>query len=434
MATSDNILQAVQTYQESMLARLLNLNAFISKANTRFKDFQNLTANLGSTVTFDTPPRFVSNSGLVIGTFDSVAQEVKTLTVNNSRNVNFAFDAQQLVFNIDNSGYRTQFEKAAVAELGSYIEQDIASVIPSSTYRFYTSGVTGSGTFTPSAINSLQQLDQAIEDFKAYGAAPTDFEMFLPNRAMPAIVNGALAQFALNRNNELANSWEIGNINGCEWYRSNLLPLHTSGTTGNSQQLLTITAVTRQSDGGITSITFSGATNSDANAVKADDLFQFQPVTGQADVNYLTYTGHAKTGLPFQFRSVSNATANGSGVVTITVDPIIYDATAVSGNPLVARYQNTDVAVVAGMKVLGVPSHRCALLISGKPLFLAMPRLPDVSPYKTANSYDEQTGTSLRLYTGAGFGTNTYGTVLDCIWGKTLVKEYAMRLIFPTTV
>lgn len=430
MATSDNILQAVQTYQRSMLARLLNLNCFINKANKRFKDFQNLTAQLGSTVTFDTPPRFVSNDGLVVSTFDSVAQEVRSLTVNKARNVNFAFSAEQLVFNIDNSGYRTEFEKAAIAELGSYIEQDIAGVIPSSTYRFYSAGVSGSGPYTPAPINSYTQLATALARFKEYGSAPTDYEMFLPNLSIPPIVGSGLNQFALTRNNEIANSWELGKWDNCDFYTSNLLPLHISGTTGNSQQLLTITSVTRTS-GAIVSLTFSGATASDANAVKADDVFEFQNVSGLTTPNFLSYTGHAQIGLPFQFRATTDAAADSSGNVTITVDPEIIDSTSVGSNPLLARYQNTFGTIASGMKVLGVPTHRCALLCSGKPLFLAMPKLPDADPYKTANEYDDETGASLRLYTGSGFGNNIYGSILDCIWGKTLVKEYSMRLIFP---
>ena len=55
--TADNILQQVQTYQMSNLAYLQNLNAFIATSNTRFKDFDKIEANLGSTVTFDLPPR-----------------------------------------------------------------------------------------------------------------------------------------------------------------------------------------------------------------------------------------------------------------------------------------------------------------------------------------------------------------------------------------
>lgn len=434
MATTDNILQVVATYQRSFLARLLNMCCFVSTANTRFKDFQNFEGNLGSSVTYDTPPQMISNDGLTVTSFKNVEQYKRTLTVDKARNVNFAFNAQQLIFNIDNVGYREEFEKSAIKEIGSYIEQDVASVIPTNTYRFYSAGVVGSGPYTPAPINSFNQLAQIIADFDEYGAAPIDYKMYLPNRAIPAIIGTGLNQFVLDRNNRIAMSWEVGDFQNAKTYRSNLLPLHTSGTTGNSQQLLTITAVTRGSDGGITSITASGATNSDANAILKDDIFEFRPTSGQPDVRFLSYNGHATISLPFQFRATANVAANGSGVVVIPVSPVIYDATSVSGNPLVAHKQNTGVTVGAGMTFMGVPTHRCALLTSGNPLYVAMPKLPDQDPFKTAREYDDESGVSLRFTTGAQFGGDTYGSILDCIWGKDLVDIYSARIIFPATV
>ena len=43
-----NILQQVQTYQRSGLALLQNLCCHIATANTKFKNFENIEANLGS--------------------------------------------------------------------------------------------------------------------------------------------------------------------------------------------------------------------------------------------------------------------------------------------------------------------------------------------------------------------------------------------------
>ena len=81
-----DILQQVQTYQSSDLAYLINLNCFVTTANTRFKNFENEIGNLGDTVTFDRPPRYVTNNSLIITSQASV-QRVQTLTVNNAQNV-----------------------------------------------------------------------------------------------------------------------------------------------------------------------------------------------------------------------------------------------------------------------------------------------------------------------------------------------------------
>jgi len=83
------------------------------------------------------------------------------------------------------------------------------------------------------------------------------------------------------------------------------------------------------------------------------------------------------------------------------------------------------------MQVTVLPSHRCGLIMSGDPLFLAMPRLPEEVPYPTAATTDPDSGASLRTYYGSLFGQNQRGMVTDVIWGSTLVDEYAMMVALP---
>ena len=99
MAVPTNLLQTVQTYQMSGLAYLQNLNCFIGTANTKFKDFEKLAANLGDTVTFDLPPRFTTTASLVAN-FQPADQRVQNLVVNQQVSVSYAFTAQQFIFNV----------------------------------------------------------------------------------------------------------------------------------------------------------------------------------------------------------------------------------------------------------------------------------------------------------------------------------------------
>ena len=66
MAVPNNILTTVQTYQKAELAWLLNSFCGIKLANKKFQKFNELTANLGDTVTFDRGPRYITYNGLVI--------------------------------------------------------------------------------------------------------------------------------------------------------------------------------------------------------------------------------------------------------------------------------------------------------------------------------------------------------------------------------
>lgn len=415
MAIPNNILQQVQTYQMSGLAFLENLNFFISESNKKFKDFDKIEANLGDTVTFEVPPRFVTNQTLVV-TFQPSAQRVETLTVDQAENVSYAFSAQQFIFNVDE--YMDRFGMAAMKELGASIESNVAQVCETSTFRFFGDGLT--------AIDSFDQLAQALAFYRNFGAPIHNIKGVLDDLAVPAIIGTGLNQFALDRNNEIAQSWRVGRFSNCDWNQSNLLPLHVSGNVGKNATVLTVTATTTNAAGEIIAITFSGAGAGDSDAIKENDLLQFQDgVAAQPNLRFLTFIGHKVSGNPVQLRATADAASDGGGVVTISIDPFLIGPTLGGSN------QNLNADIAAGQQIKSVPDHRCGLLIGGDALFLAMPKLPEEVPYPTASETDPETGASLRMYYGSRFGENIHGFINDCIWGKRLVANYAMRLVFP---
>lgn len=412
--TADNFLIQVQTYQESNLAYLQNLNCFIHTANKKFKDFDKMEANLGSTVTFDLPPRLVTANSLV-ATFQPAVQRVQSLTVNNAYNVAYAFSAEQIVFNVRE--YSEKFGKSATQELGAAIESDVAQNAVKNTFRFYGNGVT--------AINSFQQLAQALAMFRNFGAATGETKGYLSDIAVPAIVNNGLNQFALDRNNEMAMSWKVGGFDRCEWYESNLLPTHTAGTEGQQASVLTVVSTTLDANGAVTAIEFSGTNAAnDASSVLQYDKFQFNDgVAGQPNMRFLTFIGHKVSASPVQFMATANATSTGANHVTVNIYPPLQAAAGAN--------QNINNPIVAGMQCSVLPSHRAGMITAGDPLFLAMPKLANVIPFPSANRMDEETGVSMRMYYGNKFGQNEQGFVQDVIWGSTMVPEYAMSLIFP---
>lgn len=413
MSVPANILQQVQTYQLSGLAFMQNLNCFIGTANTRFKNFNQLEAQLGSTVTFDLPPRMTTTNSLV-ASFQPADQRVQSLVVDQQQSVSYEFTAQQFIFNVKD--YMERFGKAAIIELGAQIESNVALNCVTNTYRFFGDGV--------SPINSYGQLASALAFFRNYGAIGSNVKGYLSDIAVAAIVNSGLNQFAMDRNNKIANSWEVGMFSKCDWYQSNLLPIHYAGNVGVNGTTLTVLSTTLDSSGAVTSITFSGAGTSDASAVFQYDKFEFQDgVSGQTNLRYLTFVGHKVSQNPVQFAATAAAGSDGSGHVTVSITP------ALQVNSV--NTQNINVPIVAGQQVKALPSHRAGLICSGNPLFLAMPALPDQTPFPTGNAFDSDTGVALRQYYGAQFGLNAMGMVHDCIWGSTLVPENSMAIIFP---
>jgi len=418
MAAPINILQVVQTYQMAGLAALQNLNCFMGTANTKYKNFDKITANLGDTVTFDKTPRFTSTNSLVLA-FQPADQRVQSLTVNEQFSVSYEFNTSQFIFQARE--YMERLGKFAIAELGAKIEMSIAKNCVTNTYRFYGDGVT--------PINSYNQLAFALAQFRAYGAATAGTKCYINSLAEPAIVGSGLNQFVTGRNDQIARSWEVGEFSDCKFYRSNLLPVHTAGTVGNEGLTLTVSsdagAITYNGVGGaIDSILLTGAPASDAAAIKKYDKMWFvNGVAGIPQINYLTFIGHNPSDVPVQCQIIADAASDGAGKVRIYINPQL--------QVLPTNYQNINTAVIPGMKVKVLPSHRAGLITSGDPLFVAMPQLPDQVPFPTANMMDPETGVSIRQYYGTVFGQDLRAMAYDAILGSTLVDEMSMALIFP---
>ena len=439
MAVPTNNFQNVATYQKGELAWMLNSFVGIHSSNKKFKDFNSLTANLGTSVTFDVTPRFISMNGLVITQQPSV-QRFQTLTCSQAQNISTGYTDQQFVLNIQD--YMTQFGKAAADELGTAVEADllknfVSGVVVndpqdpsfgtaqtnSGPYRFFGNGVT--------PINSYQQLAQAVANFKNYGSAKGNQMGILPDVEIPAIIGTGLNQFAQKRNDKDAYSWELGPFADTEWSISNLLPQHVSGTIGNTaspNNVMTVVSTNDPTGANVTQITFSEPTvGTDANAVKAGDLFQFNDgVAGKPNMRFLTFVGHKPCKQHVQFMATADA-ATVAGAITVSVR-------TVNGKGIVWAQnadQNVNNAISAGMTVTPLPSHTSGILMSGNPLYLAMPKLPDYTPFPSSSMIDPDSGASIRHYYGNLFGQNNRAYVRDIIWGSTLIPEQSMRLVFP---
>jgi hypothetical protein len=436
MAVPAQILQTVQTYQMSNLAYLQNLCCFVSTSNAKFRDFDRMTANLGDTVTFDLPPRFTTTASLVAN-FQPANQRVQALSVRNQISTSYAFSDQQFLFNVRE--YMERFGTAAMAEMGAKIEAVVASncdfqIVPASSttaaffqpgpYRFYGDGLT--------PINTYNQLAQALALFRNYGSVTYDVKGYLSDIAVAQIVGSGLNQFALDRNDKEALSWQVGAFSGCEWYQSNLLPVHIAGNIGNQAngwagRTLTISAIGAPlPDGSINSITVTsgGAVAADPNAILQGDRMQFiDGVAGQPDMRYLTFIGQLVSSVPVQIQSTVTAASNGAGAVTFTFNPPL--------QALATSNQNINNALAVGMQLQVVPNCRVGMINGGNSLYLAMPQLPALTPYPTGNSVDPDTGVSLRQYYGSLFGQNVRGMIHDCIHGSVQVPEYGMAMLFP---
>ena len=435
-----NILQAVSTFNKSELGALQNSYAMLSIGNKKFDNFQSkIVSNLGTTVSMRLPYRSITTNGLA-PIIQSIEQRLQNLTVDQALSNNYAVDDQDRLFNLKTEEYMREVGDGAVAEIGATVEANLllnsnshvpvqtgslASPSPtgalhteSGPYRFYGDGVT--------EISSSQQLAQMHANFRNYGYVG-NMKVIIPDTLEPAIIADNLSKFALNRNNENAASWEIGAFGTppVEYYRSNMLPIHTAGTIGNTATTgneVTITSLVTDATGAITGLVCSTAVTTDSNAIASGDLLQFKDgVAGHANVRYLTFTGHSISAQKVQVRATDKCASSG-GVITIPIFPSL-----VSGP---GKNQNVSHAIEVGMKLVVQPTHQCGLVLSGDAFFLAMPKLPATDPYESSVETDPETGASMRMYRGYVLDQSTYGLFRNIIWGSTLVPEYSMRILF----
>lgn len=408
MAT--NQLIDVVTYQKSLLAKLQNSFAYIEKANTQFREHQNFKGNLGTSISFELPIKFAADrSSLEVTTFQPTKMRQQTLTVDEPINVAYEYSNQETIYNV--SDYMKDFGDSAVAEIGGEVEANVALNNLTHTYRTFGDGVTD--------LNSFQQLAQAAANYRNTGSPKVNLCGIIPDIKDPAIVGNGLAQFVPRRNDEIAMSWDIGKFANVNWYTSNLCPTHTAGTVGETAQTLTVKVINSE-----TQLTLSGATASDADAIKKNDILTFQDsVSGVDNIRFLTEYGHQVSQQKVQVRATADAGADGSGDVVVNIFPALNSTAGDSA-------RNISTAVVADMELKALKSHLAGILFYEPALMLGMPQLNKQDPFPTANSMDPDSKVAIRLTYGSIFGKNLTGFIHDALWGSTLVDEYAMRLAF----
>jgi hypothetical protein len=412
---ADNILQNVQTYQQSDLGPLYICNPLIFTANKMFDDFQNFSGNLGDSVSFDKPIKLIGQDSLVAD-FEPIVQRTQTLTVNKSFNVSIQGNAQQFIFNID--AYMDRIGLPAIRRIGGRISQDVANLFETNTYRCYGDG--------RAPINSFAQLDQALEGMRDYGDPGFPTRGYLPNTVISAIINSGINQFVPQRNEEIAQTWMLGDFAACSWYRVTNMPKHISGAFGNiDPATLALTVSSISADG--TTITFTSAGGSESQALAAYDIITFD-LNNAKGLFFLQFTQYNTTSQKVQVKVVADAASSG-GTVTATVFPAL--VSAVDRPDDNNKNINISFADFVGTTAMVTASHNVGGIVGGNALFLAMPRLPDQFPFPSSQEVDEETGVSMRVYYGNIPTQNVMGLVHDVIWGKTLVEEYALRLAFP---
>ncbi|TXG86343.1 MAG: hypothetical protein E6R13_00655 [Spirochaetes bacterium] len=440
----DNILVQVQEYAPSYLTYLDNQTLYIRESNKRFENFNTkFSANLGDTIKFDLQIRANVTRSLVAAD-QPIVQRFSTITAGNAYNSAFIVSDPQRIFNFAKSEstseqieyYMENFTKPQGEAISSAIEEDMSkNIIGARTYqdsnriirtdkesgafRFFGNGTT--------QINSAQQLAQMNANFRAWGNVFGKVNCYLPMTKIPLFVDNFLNQFVPTRNEEMAKKWMLGTYQNVDYFDTNIIPRHDSGTVGSLAQTLTVLSVITNPQNQITGVVASGASVSDPNAIKANDMVEFN-LSSNANLNttFGTFVSGLDTGLKVQNRVAEDAGSDSSGNVTITFIRPFTVGSALDDSINIVK------PIVPNMTLSVPPSHFAGSLHTKDAFLLAMPRLPETTPYPSAVVQDSQSGASLRMYYGfLGTGEPAQRVVLDCITGSALIAERSMRIILP---
>jgi len=425
----------VETFNMIGMEVFRNYHPNIRYANTKFMNFQDTAGQRGITTTWELPPhtRFIQGSlSIPDNGWDSVDQRPHSHTVDEQGYTCAAIDAQQRIFN-DGDKYMDRVGKVSIVGIANGIEANVVQRYLE-TYRFFE--------FDDSALLTYTNLRASIIQFKNYGyAMNSDIYMFIPDIYEPQFVNDGLGQFAIDRNNRIANSWEIAELTGAKVMSASILPEHIAGVGANADDTLTLTSVSANG----TTLTFSGATVDTPGYFVKGDLFEFNNGTGAGPIKYLFFNngGNAALISSNNVQCVVDADAESiGGSVTVTVNNTFGSSVSNGSYPLISDITNKRVnlsrPLVAGPPGPGIDTvrlignHRAGLICNSQAIFLSMPRLPNEEPYFSSNIADPESGLSIRLTYGSAFGKNFKGFVWSVLWGTSIVAENAMRLIFSS--
>lgn len=403
---SNTLLTPQMITREALRVLHAKLN-FVKRVNRQYDDrFAQAGGKIGATLNVRVPPRYTVSSGPNLAVQDSTESFVP-LTVTNQRHVDMSFSSFELTMQIDD--FSKQFIDPAMAQLASYIENDALSV-----YKNVWSQV-GDPTTPANALRPFLQARQRLNN----NLAPLDGQrtMLLNTDTSVEVVDALKGLF--QSSNQIKQQYEegmMGRTAGFDWLENTLLPNQTPGTFAGT------ILVNGAGQTGSTLIC-DGATASSA-VLKAGDVFTLPGVYGV----------HRETRQAFgylqQFVCTSDATADGSGNVTIGISPSI----VTSGANQTVTASPADNAALTFAGTASTP-YGVNLAFHKDAFTFATADLVDVSKEGAWGARENFDGISMRIARQYAIGTDTVPTRIDVLYGYACLRpELACRVANqPTT-
>lgn len=261
----------------------------------------------GDTIYTSIPARYVPQQQFdITSTIQDSVEERKPLTLDTISTVGIEADTVEFATEVDLKSYIKRFVMPAAESIAQDVETRFLQKATQATYN--SVGTAGSNNFDIAAVLAgRSKLNQNL--------SPVNDRHFLLNSEAGAqAVNARSALF--QSSDRIAEQYEkgmVGMADGFKWYENELIYSHTNGND------VTGVAINGTISEGASSITVDGLTPTTGTVTKGT-------VFTIAGVNMVHPITKAATGRLQQFVVTADATANGSGEATLSIQPAIYAA------------------------------------------------------------------------------------------------------------
>lgn len=362
----------------------------------------------GDTIQISKPARFIPQSGSfdITSTKRDIVEERTPLALDIMQTVGLSLNSMEEATEMGLKSLINRAIRPAARSLAQFVEQDLLLRATQATGNLV--GTAGSTAFTVADI-------QAAKVVMNENLCPIDDERYLllTSRSGAAAVDARKGLFQSSE--EIAKQYKggyIGMADSFNWMENELLHNHTNG---NDVTGVTVNAAPAE---GATSIALTGLTNTTGTVTKGSvftmaGVFRVHPITKQV-TNQLQ-----------QFVVTANATANGSGVATVSVYPAFY-AGATDGRRNIGALPASSAAVVfSGVASTGyiqnMAFHKEAFRMASVPLM--MPKNVEMAEQFTVDGF------TVAIVQAFDVNKREMVTRLDFLGGLAAVRpEWACRI------
>lgn len=296
-----NSLKVAQAVTKKAIASFHNNLTFLKNVDRQYdSEFGKRGSQTGNKLQIRVPNQFTVRSGMTMNAQD-VTEDVIELVASNTRGVDLNFTSLELA--LEMNSLEDQVLNEAMARLAAEVEKDVLENLVKEVFNMVGTPGTTPATLLV-ALEALQKLNENLVPDATYN-------LLIDAKAQTKMVDALKGLF--HSSEQVSKQYEKGIMGiaaGFKWGRSQLLPTITNGTRDDSTPVVNTST-------GITSGTATIAiTGEDANVtIKKGEIFT---VAGVFAVN--PQTKNAYTHLQ-QFVATADATADGSGAVTVSVSP-----------------------------------------------------------------------------------------------------------------